>query len=81
MTLYLDDAAEAERAAVECPDLDTVAVADVVQEADKAIARFSNRRIAAGPRRHLPYGLSKYWQNGGGMSDEEVRDIVRRYGR
>lgn len=69
VTLYLDDPSEAERAGVECPGLDAVAVPDVVQEADKAIGRFGNRKIAAAPRRHLPYGLSKYWQNGGGMAD------------
>ena len=88
-TLYLDDPSEAERAAVECPDLDTVAVADVVQAADKAIARLGNRKIAGGPRRHLPYGLSRHWQDG--MSDatamldrllmlkaEEEVDAIRR---
>lgn len=67
VTLYLDDASEADRAAVECPDLDTIAVADVVREANEAIARLGNGKIAAGPRRHLPYGLSKHWD--GGMSD------------
>lgn len=93
VTLYLDDASEAERAAVECPSVDAVAVGDVVQEADKAITRFGNRQIAAGPRRHLPYGLSKHWKNGGngGMTDatamldkllmlkaEEEVDAIRR---
>jgi Xaa-Pro dipeptidase len=91
VTLYLDDASEVERAGVECPGVNTVAAADVVQEADKAIGRFGNRKIAAGPRRHLPYGLSKYWQNGGGMDDatamldrllmlkaEEEVDAIRR---
>jgi Xaa-Pro dipeptidase len=88
-TLYLDDASEAERAAVECPGLDTVAVVDVVQEADQAIARFGNRKVAGGPRRHLPYGLSRHWQEG--MTDatamldrllmlkaEEEVDAIRR---
>ena len=68
VTLYLDDASEAERAAVECAGLDSVAVSDVVQETGKAIARLGNCKIAAGPRRHLPYGLSQYWKNGG-MTD------------
>ena len=66
-TLFLDDLSEAERAGVECPTLHTVAVPDVVQAADQAIARLGNRKIADGPRRHLPYGLSRHWQ--AGMAD------------
>jgi Xaa-Pro aminopeptidase len=64
VTLYLDDVSEADRAAVECPDLDTIAVADVVRETDKAIARLGNRKIAAGPRRQLPFGLTRHWNEG-----------------
>jgi Xaa-Pro aminopeptidase len=90
VTLYLDDASEAERAAVECPSLDSVAVSDVVQEVGQAITRLGNSKIAAGPRRHLPYGLSQHWKNGG-MTDatamldkllmlkaEEEVDAIRR---
>ena len=90
VTLYLDDASEAERAAVECPGLDSVAVADVVREAGQAITHLGNRKIAAGPRRHLPFGLSQHWKDGG-MTDatamldkllmlkaEEEVDAIRR---
>ena len=59
VTLYLDDASEADRAAVECPDLTTVASADMVGDVLRALDRLGNRRIAAGPRRHLPYGLAR----------------------
>ena len=59
-TLYLDDPCEAERAGVECPELATVASADIVKDVSDAIARHGNRRIAAGPSRNLPYGLSRH---------------------
>ena len=59
-TLYLDDGFEAERAAVECPDLNTIASADIVGDVLRALNRSANRRIAAGPHRHLPYGLSRH---------------------
>ncbi|WEX10778.1 Xaa-Pro peptidase family protein [Chelativorans sp. AA-79] len=57
--LYLDDPFEADRAAVECPGLETVVTDDIVADAAAAIERLGNRRIAAGPKRHLPYGLAR----------------------
>lgn len=62
VTLYLDDPSEVERAAVECPDLATMATSDIVPAAAQAIAGFGDCRLGAAPRRHLPYGLSRYWR-------------------
>lgn len=58
-TLYLDDPFEVERAGVECPDLQTVVSLDIIADAAAAIERLGNRRIAAGPERHLPYGMAR----------------------
>lgn len=57
VTLYLDDPGEGERAGVECAGTDTVVARDMVGEVGASIRRLGNRRIAAGPYRHLPYGL------------------------
>lgn len=57
-TLYLSHAMEAERASVECPDLRIIHCADLVAELSSALDRLGNSRIAAGPKRHLPYGLA-----------------------
>jgi Xaa-Pro aminopeptidase len=59
-TLYLDDPLEAERAAAECPDLATVVSTDIVADVLQSLQRYANHRIAAGPRRNLPYGLSRH---------------------
>lgn len=58
-TLYLDDPFEAERAAVECPSVDTVVASNLVEDVATTIRQLGNRRISAGPYRHLPYGLAK----------------------
>ncbi|MHB2263751.1 M24 family metallopeptidase [Aliihoeflea sp. PC F10.4] len=58
IALYLDDQLEAERASVECPQVTTIVASSLTQTVCDAIARLGNQRIAAGPKRHLPYGLS-----------------------
>lgn len=57
-TLWLDDPVEAERASVECPDARIELVDDIIAAAKAALARAGNRRIAAGPARHLPHGIA-----------------------
>jgi Xaa-Pro aminopeptidase len=59
-TLYLDDSFEAERAAIECPDIGIVASDDMVGEVADLLTRAGNLRLAAGPRRTLPSRLSQY---------------------
>jgi Xaa-Pro aminopeptidase len=54
---YLDNPIEVERASVECPDVDIRAARDLVGEVSAVIDRLGNSRIAAGPARHVPYGL------------------------
>jgi Xaa-Pro dipeptidase len=56
--LWLDDPVEAERASVECTDARVELVPDIVAAANAALARAGNRRIAAGPARHLPHGIA-----------------------
>jgi Xaa-Pro dipeptidase len=59
ITLYVDDPLEAERAAVECPDVRCVAVGNLVEDVAEIIRRHGNRRVGAGPSAHLPYGLTR----------------------
>ncbi|MBP1846585.1 Xaa-Pro aminopeptidase [Rhizobium petrolearium] len=58
VTLYLDDELEGERAAVECPEVKTSIANDLIGTVSDVVARLGNSRIAAGPKRHLPYGLA-----------------------
>lgn len=57
--LFLDDVLEAERAGVECPDATIVHSDDIIGAVKSALARTGNRRLAAGPSRHLPYGIAR----------------------
>jgi Xaa-Pro aminopeptidase len=59
-TLFLDDSFEAERAAIECPDIGIVASKDIVGEVADTITRAGNLRVAVGPRRTLPFRLSQH---------------------
>ncbi|WP_261515332.1 M24 family metallopeptidase [Chelativorans petroleitrophicus] len=56
-TLYLDHPLEAERAFAEWPDGEIRLARDLVGEVAGIIERLGNSRVAAGPARHLPYGL------------------------
>jgi len=57
VALYLDHPVEAERAAVESPGVDIRLSRNLVGEVASVIERLGNSRVAAGPARHLPYGL------------------------
>ncbi len=59
VTLYLDDALEAERAGVELGGVRTEYVGDLVGDVGRIVERHGNRRVGAGPAAHLPYGLSR----------------------
>src|SRR3954452_14476157 len=54
ITLYVDSALEADRAALDCADVECVLPADLVGEVDAAMNRMRNQRICAAPRRLLP---------------------------
>lgn len=56
--LYLDDPLEADRAGVESPDIDAVASRDMIGEVSEILQRQGNRRVATGPKRHLPHGIA-----------------------
>jgi Xaa-Pro dipeptidase len=59
VTLHLDDPAEAERASIECPDVEIVVAPNLVGMVGDLLTRLGNRRTAAGPKRHLPHGLAR----------------------
>ena len=54
VTLYLDSPIETDRAQVECPGVEVVYAADLVGDVDRALDRFRNQRIGAGPHRLIP---------------------------
>lgn len=75
VTLYLDDPLEAERASVECRQVRVEAAEDLIGRVSAVIDRLDNSRIAAGPRRHLPYGLSA---QGGAPRFEDATALIDR---
>jgi Xaa-Pro aminopeptidase len=58
VTLYLDSPLEVERAEVECPDVDVVHAADLLDQVDSALDRFRNQRFGAAPYRLIPRRLA-----------------------
>ena len=58
VTLFLDSMLEADRAAVETPDIKVVHAPDMLAEVEAAMARGGNARIGAGPQRLLPRRLA-----------------------
>jgi Xaa-Pro aminopeptidase len=54
ITLYVDSALEADRAALDCPGVECVMALDLVGEVDQAMNRMRNQRIGAAPQRLLP---------------------------
>ena len=54
ITLYVDSALEADRAALDCPGVECVLAIDLVGEVDQAMNRMRNQRIGAAPQRLLP---------------------------
>ena len=54
ITLYVDSPLEADRAALDCPGIETVLAPDLVGEVDEALNRMRNRSMGAAPQRLLP---------------------------
>jgi Xaa-Pro aminopeptidase len=54
VTLYLDSALEADRAALDCPSLEVVLAPDLAGEVERALERLRNQRIGAAPQRLIP---------------------------
>src|SRR6188508_834394 len=54
VTLYIDSALEADRAALDCPGVEIVLAPDLVAEVDAAMNRLRNRSMGAAPQRLLP---------------------------
>ena len=54
VTLYLDSALEADRAALDCPSLEIVLAADLPAEVEAALGRMRNQSLGAAPQRLLP---------------------------
>lgn len=54
VTLYVDSALEADRAALDCPGIEIVHAPDVVGEVDGALDRMRNRSMGAAPQRLIP---------------------------
>ncbi len=54
ITLYVDSALEADRAALDCPGIEIVHAPDLVGEVDAALDRMRNRSLGAAPQRLIP---------------------------
>ena len=54
VTLYVDSALEADRAALDCPGIEIAHAPDLVGEVDAAMNRLRNRSMGAAPQRLLP---------------------------
>ncbi|MEW6454932.1 MAG: Xaa-Pro peptidase family protein [Pseudomonadota bacterium] len=54
VTLYLDNPLEADRAAIDCPDIEIVYAPDLVGEVDEALNRLRNQRFGSAPHRLIP---------------------------
>jgi Xaa-Pro aminopeptidase len=54
VTLYVDSPLEADRAALDCPGIETVLAPDLVGEVDQALSRMRNQSVGAAPQRLLP---------------------------
>src|SRR5262245_56133898 len=58
VTLYLDCPLEADRAARECAEIETVYAPDLIEHVETALNRLSNRRIGTAPARLIPRKLA-----------------------
>lgn len=56
--LFVESDAEAERAALACPDVKPTASSDIVGEARAYLKRLGNRRVRSAPGTLLPFGLA-----------------------
>src|ERR1700759_2319116 len=58
ITLYVDSALEADRAALDCPGIETVLAPDLVGEVNAAMNRMRNHSMGAAPQRLLPRAIA-----------------------
>lgn len=58
VVLWLDDRLEAERAGVECPDLEVRATNDLIADVSAVIGRLGNARLGFAPHRIMPLGIA-----------------------
>jgi Xaa-Pro dipeptidase len=58
VTLYVDSPLEADRAALDCPNIETVFAPNIVAEVDAAMNRMRNRSMGAAPQRLLPRAIA-----------------------
>src|SRR4029078_13441373 len=54
VTLYIDSALEADRAALDCPGIECVLAPDLLGEVDAALSRMRNQSVGAAPQHLLP---------------------------
>jgi len=54
VALYLDSPLEADRAEVECADVEVIRAADLTGEVDRALDRLRNQRVGSAPARLIP---------------------------
>lgn len=57
--LFVESPAEADRAAVECPDAHVAWADNITEAAGALLGRLGNRQVATAPARLVPYGLSR----------------------
>jgi Xaa-Pro aminopeptidase len=58
VTLYVDNALEADRAALDCPNIEVVLTADLVGDVNAALSRMRNQSMGAAPQRLLPRAIA-----------------------
>jgi Xaa-Pro dipeptidase len=58
VTLYLDSALEAERAGIDCPDIEVIHAGELAANVDSALDRFRNQRIGMAPHRLIPHRIA-----------------------
>jgi Xaa-Pro dipeptidase len=58
VTLYVDSALEADRAALDCPGIEIVHATNLVSEVNAALDRMRNRSMGAAPQRLLPRAIA-----------------------
>jgi Xaa-Pro dipeptidase len=59
VTLYVDSALEADRAALDCPGIEIMHATDLLGEVDAALDRLRNRSMGAAPARLIPRRIAQ----------------------
>ncbi len=59
VTLYVDSALEADRAALDCPGIEIVHAADLLGAVDAALDRLRNRSMGTAPARLMPRRIAR----------------------